>query len=115
MPQMFKNEMEVEPSIYVTPGGYSVHAAYFAWYALGYIGAHNFYLKRFYPALIQSTLFTIGFLTIPQKFGIFPLLALTVLMIWDFIHIPKWVREKNAQFMEAKIAVPHQEMLTTAA
>lgn len=115
MPQMFKNEMELNPSIYVTPGGYSVHAAYFAWYALGYIGAHNFYLKRFYPALIQSTLFTIGFLTIPQKFGIFPLSVLAVMIIWDFIRIPKRVKEKNAQLMEARITVPHQEMLITAA
>lgn len=99
MSQIFKSEMEFTPSPHAISRGYSIYAAYFMWYCLGYIGLHNFYLKRFFHGLINSTLFTVGFLTIPQKFGAIFLATLAVLLIIDFIHLPGLIKDKNSEIL----------------
>ena len=101
MKQLFKSEMQIISSPHTLPQGYNIHAAYLTWYCLGYIGAHNFYLKKFYRALLQSTLFTVGFLTIPQKFGILPLSILAIMLIVDFIRMPGIIKHKNHQILSS--------------
>lgn len=101
MTKEFRGVLDVEKSLHTMPSGYSIEPAYLLWYCLGYIGAHNFYLKRFFHGLINSTLFTVGFLTIPLKFGVIPLSILAILLIIDFLRIPKIVKRKNIELIRS--------------
>lgn len=91
--------MDETPSLKSLPNGYNVNAAYLLWYCVGYFGVHNFYLKRIHLGIIFAILFVVGLATIPVKFGVIPLSVLAVLLIIDFIKIPKIVESKNLEII----------------
>lgn len=99
MSEEFKGVIIETPSLQSLPNGYSTHVSYLLWYGIGYIGAHNFYLKRIHLGIIFVILFIVGLATIPVKFGVIPLSILAVLLVIDFIRIPKIVKSKNSEIL----------------
>jgi hypothetical protein len=100
MDPSFRSELELAESPHELAKGYNIKAAYLCWYSLGYLGVHNFYLKRFTFGIINAFLFTIGFITIPVKIGVIPLAVLVILLIVDFVRMPGIVKTKNLKILE---------------
>lgn len=80
------------------------------WYCVGYTGAHNFYLKKFKQGILILVLFLIGIATIPVKIGIIPLAVLAILLILDFIKLPKTVMARNREILRVNdLSEPSQK------
>lgn len=99
MSEKFKGSMDATPSLQSLPNGYDINAAYLLWYCVGYLGIHNFYLKRASMGIIIAILFIAGLATIPIKFGVIPLSIVAILLIIDFVRLPVLVKDKNMELI----------------
>ncbi|WP_114951932.1 TM2 domain-containing protein [Sphingosinicella terrae] len=84
----------------------STAMAYLFWFGLGTLGAHRFYLGYAQTAIVQASLWFVGWLLVAGTFfvGLLPVAAATIWVIADAFLIPDLTRRANERIRRADVA-----------
>ncbi|KPQ08998.1 MAG: TM2 domain [Rhodobacteraceae bacterium HLUCCA09] len=74
----------------------STATAYLLWVCLGVVGAHRFYLRRWWGGAVYPVLAVTTFVALFFYLAAIPLFIILVLLLIDAARLPGMVRRANA-------------------